>query len=53
VTNDCSLDKAQGRAGGGLCLRCGSADCNAAEYSDWFRCVRAARVVRMWCFGVS
>jgi hypothetical protein len=40
MTKDCSLQRGQVKKGGGrgLCLRCGRANCNAADYSDWFRC---------------
>lgn len=39
MTKDCSLQRGQVKGGGrGLCLRCGRAECAAADYSDWFRC---------------
>ncbi|WIA33218.1 hypothetical protein OEZ86_006364 [Tetradesmus obliquus] len=38
MTKDCSLQRGQVKDGGrGLCLRCGRAECAAADYSDWFR----------------
>jgi hypothetical protein len=42
MTKDCKLQRGQVKGGRrGLCLRCGRADCTAADYSDWFRCAQA------------
>jgi hypothetical protein len=45
MTKDCSLQRGQVKGGGrGLCLRCGRANCPAADYSDWFRCAQLAKI---------